>query len=96
MPDLDPPAVVREATDEYIRSQNVVGNWMTERCDTGYGLRAVASELYGDFKAWTHNTGEDSLKQADFNKALEDLKFKSKHTNIGKVWDGLKLQVAQD
>ena len=71
-----------------------MNSWIEERCDSGYGLRAVASELYGDFKAWAYNTGEDSLKQADFNKALDDLKFRSKHTNIGKVWDGLKLRVA--
>jgi putative DNA primase/helicase len=89
---LDPPAVVRAATEEYIQSQNTVSNWIEERCDTGYGLRAFSNELYADFKHWAHNTGEDSLKQADFNKALEDLEYSKKRSNIGIVWDGLKLR----
>jgi putative DNA primase/helicase len=87
---LDPPEVVRAATDEYINSQNVVSNWIEERCDTGYGLKALSNDLYGDFKQWAHNCGEENLKQVDFNKALEDLGYCKRATNIGKVWDGLK------
>jgi putative DNA primase/helicase len=89
---LDPPPVVRAATDEYIRSQNVVNNWIEERCDTGYGLSAMSSALYGDFKEWSHQVGEDSLKQADFNKALEELRFKLRKTKSFNSWDGLKLR----
>jgi putative DNA primase/helicase len=89
---LDPPPVVRDATDEYIRSQNTVGNWIEERCDIGHGLKAMSGELYADFKAWAHNCGEDGLKQRDFNKALEDLRYKSRDANVGKIWDGLKLR----
>jgi putative DNA primase/helicase len=89
---LDPPPIVREATDEYIRSQNVVSNWIEERCDTGYGLTAMSSELYGDFKTWTHHCGEEGLKQADFNKALDELGFKFRKTKSFNSWDGLKLR----
>jgi putative DNA primase/helicase len=87
---LAPPEVVRAATDEYIKSQNVVSNWIEERCDIGYGLKALSNDLYGDFKQWAHNCGEENLKQVDFNKALEDLGYCKRATNIGKVWDGLK------
>jgi putative DNA primase/helicase len=87
---LAPPEVVRAATDEYIKSQNVVSNWIEERCDTGYRLKALSNDLYGDFKQWAHNCGEENLKQVDFNKALEDLGYCKRATNIGKVWDGLK------
>src|SRR3974390_1378262 len=89
---LDPPPVVREATDEYIRSQNTVSNWIEERCDTGYGLSAMSSALYGDFKEWSHQVGEENLKQADFNKALEELGFKLRKTKSFNSWDGLKLR----
>ena len=89
---LAPPAIVRDATDEYIKSQNVVSNWIEERCDTGYGLRALSNDLYANFKAWAHNAGEESLKQGDFNKALEDMKYSSKKTNVGRTWEGLKLR----
>jgi putative DNA primase/helicase len=89
---LNPPPVVRAATEEYIKSQNTVSNWIEERCETSYGLRAFSNELYADFKQWTHNTGEESLKQADFNKALEELEYSKKRSSIGIVWDGLKLR----
>jgi putative DNA primase/helicase len=83
---------VREATDEYIKSQNTVGNWIEERCDTGHGLKAMSNELYADFRSWAHSCGEESLKQTDFNKALEDLRYSIKRAKIGMVWDGLKLR----
>jgi putative DNA primase/helicase len=89
---LAAPAIVRDATDEYIKSQNVVSNWIEERCDIGYGLRALSNDLYANFKAWAHNAGEESLKQGDFNKALEDMKYSSKKTNVGRTWEGLKLR----
>jgi putative DNA primase/helicase len=38
---LNPPAIVREATEEYINSQNVVSNWIEERCDKGRGLDSL-------------------------------------------------------
>jgi hypothetical protein len=31
-------------------------------------------------------------QKADFNKALEDLKYSSKRTNVGRAWEGLKLR----
>jgi len=93
---LDPPPVVRAATDEYIKSQNVVSNWIDERCDAAYGLKALSNDLYADFKSWVHNCGEEGLKQADFNKALEELGYSKRPTKIGKVWDGLKLRAEGD
>jgi putative DNA primase/helicase len=89
---LGPPRVVRAATEEYIKSQNAVNNWIDERCDTGYGLSAMSSALYGDFKEWSHQVGEESLKQADFNKALEELGLKLRKTKSFNSWDGLKLR----
>jgi putative DNA primase/helicase len=89
---LDPPPVVCDATEEYIRSQNAVNNWIEERCDTGYGLNAMSSALYGDFKEWTHQVGEEGLKQADFNKALEELGFKLRKTKSFNAWEGLRLR----
>jgi putative DNA primase/helicase len=91
---LNPPAIVREATEEYINSQNVVSNWIEERCDKGRGCKATAGELYADFKEWTRTTGEEILKQVDFTTALEGMRYLSKKTNIGRVWDGLKLRQA--
>jgi putative DNA primase/helicase len=89
---LDPPLVVRAATDEYIKSQNVVNNWIEERCNTGHGVKALSNDLYADFKSWVHQCGEESLKQADFNKALEELGYSNRKTNTGRVWNGLKLR----
>ena len=87
---LAPPEVVRAATDEYIKSQNVVNNWIEERCDTGRGLKTMSGELYADFREWSRNCGEESLKQTDFKKALEDLKYSSNRSSVGIVWNGLK------
>jgi putative DNA primase/helicase len=92
---LNPPAIVREATEEYINSQNVVSNWIEERCDKGRGLDSTAALLYGDFKEWTRSTGEEVLKQADFNTALEGLKYTTRKTMIGRVWYGLKLKQSE-
>ncbi len=55
---LDPPVVIREATEEYQRGEDVVQDWIDERCavetdpERLYLISERSNDLYQDFSAW--------------------------------------------
>lgn len=55
---LDPPPVVREATEEYQRGEDLVQDWIDARCyvendpDRVYQVSASSADLYQDFVNW--------------------------------------------
>jgi len=62
---LDPPIVIREATEEYQRGEDVVQDWIDARCyvetepEKIYRVTATATDLYQDFAEWfKENVGQ--------------------------------------
>lgn len=56
---LAPPAQVTRATDAYLEREDALGNWISEKCDTGSdGYRAGLGELYVDYQTWCTANGE--------------------------------------
>jgi putative DNA primase/helicase len=72
------PKVVVDATDAYFADQDLVGQWLEERCE-----RRVSSPLIWDlsanlFESWStfaHKAGEDPGKQKAFGQALQKRGF---------------------
>jgi putative DNA primase/helicase len=78
------PKAVVEATEQYFRENNLVRQWIEERCDTGgRDLRDSLMNLYASWSAWAKDNGEepgDSRKLAD---VLRTNGFEGNHTKIG-------------
>lgn len=53
---LDPPQAITAATDEYRRQEDVLGQWLQERCDDSGGGRTQVAALHADFSAWLQRT----------------------------------------
>ncbi len=68
---LNPPAVVREATEEYLATEDALGRWMEERCALGPRLAGAAGALFGDWTAWCEATGEKPSSQKMFAEKLK-------------------------
>lgn len=51
---LNPPDVVRTATAEYRREEDLLGEFITDRCKLGDGLKEQSKTLYDGYKEWYH------------------------------------------
>ena len=68
---LKPPSAVREATDEYFQSQDVIGRWLSERCIVDPGLTSKPGELLADCRGWAAQNGETLPTPPQFRSAIE-------------------------
>jgi putative DNA primase/helicase len=48
---------VQTATAEYREGQDLIGQWLTERCLQGSGFKAKSSQLYESYKGWSREGG---------------------------------------
>jgi putative DNA primase/helicase len=70
---LSRPAVVRAATKEYFDDQDMLGQWIEDRCDARIGDRKLwdrSADLYADWSAFCKHAGEDPGSQKAFTTAL--------------------------
>jgi putative DNA primase/helicase len=92
---LNPPPLVRDATDEYFRTEDAILRWTDERCIVSpQAGSAKASELYQNYKAWAEQTGEFCMNQKRFGQELLDHGFKSYQSN-GVRYEGIRLAVSE-
>lgn len=85
---LAPPTVVKEATNEYLNSQDIIGLWIEENTKKGSG--ETTGKLYKNFKGWLEERGDLPINQARFNEMLT-------HNNFHiRILHGLKTVVGLD
>ena len=66
------PAVIADATREYLDDENVIATWLAERCELGPLHEAPLKELFADWKAWCQTTGEDPETNKRLKRRLEN------------------------
>lgn len=69
---LQPPAAVREATDDYLSAEDAMGTWMEERCRVAGDGWEAAGRLYADWTGWATRAGEFVGSQKAFSQKLLD------------------------
>jgi putative DNA primase/helicase len=90
---LAPPEIVRNATSSYLAQEDVIEQWLGERCarDAMYQERSVI--LFADWKAWAESAGEYVGSQKRFTQALEDRGFTREHNSENQaIFLGLALR----
>ena len=88
---LDPPAIVRAATDDYMAAEDAFGLWVGECCEESPASWESASALYASFKAWATAAGEFVPSQKRFGQVLEDRGYRSDRRRDGRGYLGLKV-----
>ena len=81
---LQPPAVVADATLEYLAGEDLIAVWIDDRCYQEPAARTLASALYKSFKEWAEATGERSGTQRAFSMALESHGYRKEKTMDGR------------
>jgi putative DNA primase/helicase len=82
---LAPPAVVTEATDEYLDAEDALATWIADQTKRiGYGGTETGI-LFADWRKWAVAVAEDPGSQKRFSQALEAKGFKrSRTTGVGR------------
>lgn len=91
---LAAPAMVRQATDAYLASEDAIAQWIDEccACDRIYAERSAS--LFANWKNWAETAGEFVGSQNRFAQALEDRGFERFHDSRTRqaMFRGIALQ----
>ena len=88
-----PPTVVRELTAEYLSDQDVVGQWLADRCQRGDPKTfELSGTLHRDYSAWCERTGTRPTSNMALSASLVSAGFEKRATSAGKAFYGLKLK----
>jgi putative DNA primase/helicase len=88
---LEVPTAVEDATKEYRRESDVIGEFLSSECTIDPsmpGLRVRATPLYARYQKWA---GADAVNQRKFGKAMTERGLK-KQTNNGIEYQGIGLR----
>jgi len=89
---LNPPDVVRNATDQYLAAEDSVGRWIDERCVIDHLQWTTGSLLYRDFSSWCEGFGEPRWTQKRFTQGLEARGFRPQRTRDARGFTGVVLR----
>jgi putative DNA primase/helicase len=91
---LKAPEEVRQATKAYRAEMDVLAAFLADCCVRGDDEEAFAGELWGAWKRWSEETGEQTGSQKRFGGRLAERGFLNhRDSKTGrKVWSGLSLR----
>ena len=67
---LRPPEKISAATAAYRDEQDVLGDWIAEKCDAGPGRSTQKMPLYADYVLWTGENGHRPFSQSKLTRRL--------------------------
>lgn len=89
---LSPPAIIRQATDEYLTNEDAMAAWITECCERDASTFTSASDLFNSWTAWAGRNGEVPLTMRKFSERLETCPgVKSHRTKNARGFIGLRV-----
>ena len=88
---LNPPASVRTATDDYLSSEDTVGNWLEEETTKSGPARTSLTELFMSWKAYAEANNFAARNNKFLSEQLVNRGFKKEKTNQGAIFSGLCL-----
>ena len=86
------PDKVTKATDEYRKAEDVIGHFISDRCEIDAEEWESKTDLYQEYTAWTRENGMKALSKINFGKRLKERGFGDKKSHGGvRNWTGIKL-----
>ena len=88
---LAPPEEVRDATDLYLQSEDVLAEWIEECCERD-GNSPDSKPLYECFKRWMETNSDTPWKKKTWTSAMIDKGFKPTRTSRSRGLLGISLK----
>ncbi len=90
---LAPPAKVVEATNAYLESQDVFGEWLETKCEFDPGYWVAPRNLYGSWCQFAEGSKERPGRQSEFCERMEAAGFyQQRDKKRGRYWPSLRLK----
>jgi putative DNA primase/helicase len=89
---LNPPAVVRDATEDYLSAEDAIAIWLEERCDVGPEHTATVGDLYRSWCGWCEQNGETDCSQKRFSQNLVSRGFTRERSSGARGFRGLTVK----
>jgi P4 family phage/plasmid primase-like protien len=91
---LRPPAIVQQATEDYLAAEDALGRWLEERCEASRAYKATTAALFADWREWCETSGEHSGSEKKFSQTLEARDFQRARIGSGQArgFTGLALR----
>jgi P4 family phage/plasmid primase-like protien len=89
---LNPPAVVREATEDYFAGEDAIGRWLEERCDIDPTHSSAIGDLFENWRGWCYRNAEPDCSQKRFSQYLEARGFARERSADTRGFRGLTLK----
>jgi putative DNA primase/helicase len=89
---LNPPDIVRNATADYLASEDAIGRWLEDDCIKDESLWTPGAALSLDYKVWCERTGEKPISPKRLTQALESRGFVQKRTSAARGFVGVGLR----
>jgi putative DNA primase/helicase len=88
---LNPPDIVKAATDEYRSDEDTIGHFIEERCNKGPEYQVRGGELYAAWRTWAEASGVTYLSGKKFGIEIKKRGFDSYKDKRGVYYIGISL-----
>jgi putative DNA primase/helicase len=88
---LAKPACVQEATDEYLSSEDSIGQFLDECCELQEDAMTSLSDLYTSYHYWAESQGVRPYTKKRFGQMLTRRGYEQYRTNASRMWVGIAL-----
>lgn len=89
---LAPPATIKEASKDYLESEDALGQWLYERCvTTEKTAETGVTALYTNWQAWCGVRGMRVCTLMAFSRQLSERGYLSEKTREGRFFIGISL-----
>jgi putative DNA primase/helicase len=92
---LTVPQAIQETTDAYFAEQDLLGQWLSEKCEADPGNQSrseTTADLYASWSEYAKRAGEDPGTTKSFSTALAMRGFRRKATTKARMFVGLRLR----
>ena len=90
------PEAVQDATAHYRAEQDVLGEFLSERCIKDAQAFVATAALYKAYTTWCEDGGEKPVNKTAFGRGLTERGFVQGRTKSGRFWQGLRLRGADE
>jgi len=88
---LNPPQVIRDATQEYQTEEDVIGLFIEEKCELGTKQEVKSQTLFSAYYKWCDENNLHAISQPTFGKRIQTM-FERKRKTDGIVYIGIDLK----
>ncbi len=89
---LRPPKEVVDATAAYRKEEDIVGEFIEDRCEVGDDLQVRAADLHREYRGWCETNGHREMSAKSLGAQLVSREFRNGKDRGERTWFGLGLR----